>query len=490
MDDRIRSMEKFFSPRSIAFVGASNSIGKWGGIIYRNLIGGGYEGAIYPVNPREEKVVELKAYRSVLDIPGEVDLAIFTIPAAAVQDAISDCIKKGIRAGIVITAGYSELGAKGRVLQDEMVKKARAGGMVLIGPNGQGISVPRQKLHPWMPLFKPDPGVIGIASQSGNVSTALSEQLAEFGFGCSKVVSAGNCADISWPDYLEYFRQDPETKVILLYIEGLDNGREFLKAAKKTALEKPVVLVKSGRTEAGTSAAASHTGVLAGSEEVFTASCRQAGIVRVDTIEESVFAAATFVATPLPHGRRVGMITGGGGFGVIAADAATQLGLDLIKFSDETIEKLRKHLPPWWAPNNPVDMVAGIGFGGPRELVPILMESGEVDGVILLGIGWHYSMVDAVNAKVDYLSLDNEEVRKRFEHEIKYSGLLTDYARRWGKPLLMTSSVARLAVRRKYASLVKLLEEGIMVYPTIEDVVKAFSYLADRYSFLKREGML
>jgi hypothetical protein len=133
-------------------------------------------------------------------------------------------------------------------------------------------------------------------------------------------------------------------------------------------------------------------------------------------------------------------------------------------------------------------MVAGIGFGGPRELIPIIMESGEVDGVILLGIGWHYSMVDAVNAKVDYLTMGNEEVRKRFEHEIKYSDLLADYARQWEKPLLMTSAVARLAVRRKYHSLVRLLEQGIMIYPTIEDVVKAFSYLADRYYFLKREG--
>ena len=490
MSDRIRSMEKIFSPRSIAFIGASNSIAKWGGIIFRNLLDGGYEGAIYPVNQREEKILELRAFRSVLDIPGEVDLAIFTIPAAAISDSISDCVKKGIKAGIVITAGFSELGAQGRVLQEDMLKIARAGGMVLVGPNGQGISVPRQKLHPWMPTFKPDPGVIGIASQSGNVSTALSEQLAEFGFGCSKVVSAGNCADIGWPDYLEYFRQDSETKVILLYIEGLDEGRDFLEAAKRASLEKPVVIVKSGRTEAGGSAVASHTGVLAGSDEVFTASCRQAGLVRADSLEDAVFTAATFVATPLPQGRRVGIITGGGGFGVIAADAAIRLGLDLVKFSDETIGELRKHLPPWWAPNNPVDMVAGIGFGGPRELIPILMESGEVDGVILLGIGWHYSMVDAVNAKVDYLTLDNEETRKRFEHEIRYSSRLADYARQWGKPLLMTSAVARLAVRRKYTSIVRLLEQGIMIYPTLEDVVKAFSNLADRHHFLKREGVL
>jgi len=491
LDDRIRSMEKIFSPRSIAFIGASNSIGKWGGIIFGNLVGGGYKGKIYPVNHAcgVKLIQKHRAYRSVSDIPGEVDLAIFTIPAAVIPEAISECVKKGIKAGIVITAGFAELGDDGATLQKEMVKRARAGGMVLIGPNGQGISVPSRNLHPWMPIFKPDPGGIGIASQSGNVCTVLAECLAEFGFGCSKAISSGNCADLAWADYLEYFRQDPETKVVLLYIEGLDNGREFLDAAKKCALEKPVVLLKSGRTAAGSSAAASHTGVMAGLDDVFTASCRQAGLVRAETIEDAVFAAATFINTPLPKGRRVGIITGGGGYGVIAADAASKIGLDLVKFSDGTIEQIRRHLPPWWAPNNPVDMVAGLGYGGPRELIPILMESGEVDGVILLGVGWFYHMVDAVNSKVDLFNLKDEILIKRQEHEVKYTDLLAEYSKKWEKPLLMTSNSARLAIRHGYAGLVNLLKRNIMLYPDIEDAIKAYSVLADRYHFLEREAV-
>ena len=288
---------------------------------------------------------------------------------------------------------------KDAALQAEMVQRARAGGMVLIGPNGQGIAVPRTKLYPWMPAFMPDPGSIGIASQSGSVATVLSQRLAEFGFGCSKVVSAGNCSDIGWPDYLEYFRRDPDTKVILLHIEGLDDGQAFFQAAKRAALAKPVVIVKAGRTQVGMSAAATHTGALAGSDRVFSAACKQSGIIRMDKMEEAVIMAAALVSTPLPAGRRVAIVTGGGGFGVIAADAAAQAGLDVVRLSEETIAKLRERLPSWWAPNNPVDLVAGLGYADAVDLIPILMQSGEVDGVMSLGMGWIYAMLDPVNSQ-------------------------------------------------------------------------------------------
>lgn len=490
MDDRICAMENIFSPKSVAFVGASNNIGKWGGIIFMNMVMGGYEGKIYPVNAREEQIQGRKAYKSISEIPDEIDLAIYTIPAAGLPDAITESVKKGVRAGIVITAGFGELGEEGKSLQDEIIRRARAGGMVIVGPNGQGISSPLHKFHPWMPLFNPDPGVIGIASQSGNVSTVLSETLSEFGFGCSKVISAGNCADLSWPDYLEYFRRDPETKVILLYIEGVQDGRAFFDAAKKTSLEKPVIVLKSGRTPAGSSAAASHTGVLAGTDSIFDALCRQAGIIRVGTIDDAVHVAAAFVTTPLPRGRRVGIVTGGGGYGVIAADAAYSLGLDLVKFSDKTVAELKKQLAPWWSPNNPVDMVAGLSYGGPKEIVPILMDSGEIDGVILLGIGWFYHMVDAVNTKHDFLNFNNKHMQFRHDQEIEYASVLAQYTQKWGMPFLMTSQSARLAIRRKYTSLVNMLKEGIMLYPSIEDSIKAFAFLSDRYRFLHREGVL
>jgi acyl-CoA synthetase (NDP forming) len=479
-------MEKIFTPRSVAFVGASNNKQKWGGIVFRNLRVGGYEGEIYPVNPGEQEVQGHKAYPTVSSIPGDVDLAIFTIPANRIPDSISDCQGKGVKAGLVISAGFAELGDEGRGLQEEMVKRARAGGMVLIGPNGQGIAVPRSKLFPWMPAFMPDPGSIGIATQSGSVATVLSQRLAEFGFGCSKVISAGNCSDIGWPDYLEYFRHDPDTKVVLLHIEGLENGQAFFQAAKRTALAKPVVVVKAGRTEAGMSAAATHTGVLAGSDRVFSAACRQSGIIRMEKMEEAVVMTAALVSTPLPSGRRVAIVTGGGGFGVIAADAAQKAGLEVVRLSEQTIEQLREKLPSWWAPNNPVDLVAGLGYADAVDLIPILMQSDEVDGVLSLGMGWIYGMLDPVNSARDIRETENKVIRMLVDRDVEQGKRMAEYSGRWGKPLLITSNVARLAVRRGYAGLLQILGKQIMVYPTIEEAVRVYTALADRRDFLEK----
>ena len=485
MVDRVEAMEKIFSPRSIAFVGASNNKQKWGGIVFRNLRIGGYAGNIYPVNPGEEKVQGHKAYPTVSSIPEDVDLAIFTIPAKLMLDSISDCVSKGVKAGLVISAGFAELGEEGRNLQEEMVRRARTGGMVLVGPNGQGIAVPRSKLYPWMPAFMPDKGPIGIAAQSGSVATVLSQRLAEFGFGCSKVISAGNCSDIAWPDYLEYFRQDEDTKVILLHIEGLKDGKAFFQAAKRAALAKPVVVVKAGRTRVGMSAASTHTGALAGSDQVFSAACRQAGVVRMEKMEEAVILAAALVSTPLPAGRRVAIITGGGGFGVIAADAAEKAGLDVVRLSERTIGKLRERLPSWWAPNNPVDLVAGLGYADAVDLIPILMESGEVDGVMSLGMGWIYSMLDPVNSARNVQETENKVIRMLVDRDVGQGKRMAKYSRQWGKPLLITSNVARLAVRRGYSGLLEILGQQIIVYPTIEEAVRAFSALADRHDFLE-----
>ncbi len=486
VEERIVAMERLFSPRSIVFVGASNSLGKWGGLVFRNLLDGGYKGEIYPVNPREESVQGRKAYSSVADVPGPVDMAVFAIPAALVPDAISECAAIGVRAGVVVTAGFAELGEHGEALQEEMVRRARQAGMILVGPNGQGISVPSRDLHPWFPRFRPKPGFIGIASQSGNLCTVLSAQLAEFGLGCSKVISAGNCADLTWPDYLEYFRRDPETRVVLLHMEGIGDGRGFLRFARDTAMEKPVVVLKTGRTNAGKRAARSHTGVLAGSDDLFDDMCRQTGLVRADTTEDAVLAAAALLSTPLPAGRRVGIITGGGGLGVMAADACARLGLDVVQFSPPLIERLRSHLPPWWSPNNPVDLVGGLGYAGPAELVPILMESGEVDGVIAIGVGWVYPIVDGVDGPLDLTDPRNVALKRRVEETVRDCELFAEHSRRWDKPLILTSPVARWVFRRKYQGLLDLLKQGVMLYPTVEDAAKAFSALAERHDFLKK----
>ncbi len=251
-----------------------------------------------------------------------------------------------------------------------------------------------------------------------------------------------------------------------------------------------MVLLKAGRTKTGSSAAATHTGTMAGEDKVFSAACRQAGILLVDHMEEGDVLAASLISTPLAPGRRVAIITGGGGFGVLAADVAEQRGLDLVRLSEETIEKMRVHLPPWWAPNNPIDLVGGLGYGGPVELLPILMESGEVDGVICLVLGWIYSTLDLVNVPTDYHETMDEATRQQVKQDEEYCRKLADFVEGWDRPLILSSMVARLAVRRRYEGLLEILDRGIMVSPSLRYAIKVFASMAERYEFLKSQGAL
>jgi acyl-CoA synthetase (NDP forming) len=488
VNSRLGAIDAVFNPRSIAFVGASNNLGKWGFIIFHNLLMGGFEGRIYPVNPHEEKVLGLKAFHSVTDIPEEVDLAIFTIPAAAMPSAIEDCVKKRVRAGVVISAGFGELGEDGKNLEHEMVRKARASNMVLVGPNGQGIVNTRARLYPWMPAYIPSPGDVAIISQSGNISTWLAYGLGEFAFGVSKVASTGNNADLSWEDYFLYLKDDPDTSVILAYVEGAGQGRKFFEAAAETTRTKPIVLLKAGVTDAGTQAAQSHTGVLAGDDAVFEAACRQAGIIRVFDLEEAIAISGAFVGTPLPQGQRVAIVTGGGGMGVMAADSCIAAGLDIPRLSRALKDKLKAMLPSWWVPGNPVDMVAGLGFAGPREIIPILFESKEIDAVLLIAIGWTYMMKDiSENSPFAKLMDIKPLIEQRYDRERMYCNLLAEMIREKNRPVFPVSWVARKAAENNFSSILELLGRGIMVYPTQELAIKAIASLARYQAYLAGE---
>jgi acyl-CoA synthetase (NDP forming) len=388
MDDRLKNLDYAFNPRSIAFVGATETLLKWGFLILNNLISGGYKGDIYPVNPSRETVMGIKAYPRVRDIAGDVDLAVFTVPARHVVEALDDCIAKGVKAGLVITAGFKELGEDGALMEQEMLRRARDAGMLLIGPNCQGICCPGSRLYPWMPiLFHPPGGNISFVAQSGNILNMLIGQAVSAGLGVSKAVSSGNEADISTEEYFSYFGEDPDTDVIVSYIEGIEDGRRFIDLAREVTRRKPVVALKGGRTQSGMSAARSHTGSMAVSERLFEAACRQAGVILTTTIEEAGIIASSFVGRPLPQGRRVGIVTGGGGLGVIAADYCSEIGLEVAPLSPRVLKDLSALLPDWWVPGNPVDLVAGLDFNVLKPSIEILARSGEVDAVMLLWIG-------------------------------------------------------------------------------------------------------
>lgn len=386
MENIVEKFKPLFSPRSVAFVGASNRPGKWGSIILGNLMGAGFEGRVYPVNPKEKTIQGLRAYRALADIPDRPDLAVIVVPPPAVSTVIDQCITAGVKACVVITAGFAELDEAGARLQQDMVEKARAGGLLLVGPNCNGIMSPPEKLHVAMPPVYPPPGQVAIVAQSGNVATSIARRVMKRGFGVSRFVSSGNEAVLHCEDYLAYLADDPRTRVILSYVEGFRDGRRFLEIAGAVSRKKPIVILKAGGTEAGARAAMSHTAALAGSDATFDAVCRQAGVVRARDMDDLVNMGVSFVRQPLPGGRRAGIITAGGGWGVLAADACVRAGLQVPTLPPETLSELDTFLPPWWNRGNPVDLVAGLQREHLWKGLECLLRCDAVDGIILLGI--------------------------------------------------------------------------------------------------------
>lgn len=382
--DLVPRFDLLFNPKSIALIGASNNVEKWGAIIFLNILLGGYQGRLFPVNNREEFVLGHKAYARVSQIPEEVDLAIIAIPAQATKDAVLDCLQKRVRMAIVITSDFSETGAEGARLERELTEMARAGGMRLVGPNTMGIFSASAHLTALMPPVRPRKGKVSLVSQSGNIGTQMLGWGEKFGVGFNKYVSSGNEGDLRTEDYLSYLGNDPETNVILLYLEGLDDGRKFFQRAKQITPHKPIVAFKGGRTSAGARAAKSHSGAMAGTKEIYEAAFRQAGIIWASTTEEMLEWAAAFSSLPLPQGPRVGILTRGGGWGVITADACQEIGLEVLPLDESLINHLNSFLPTYWSKGNPVDMVATISTSAYINCLEALISWAKIDSVISL----------------------------------------------------------------------------------------------------------
>lgn len=375
-----------FEPSSVAVVGASNDPSKWGFRILSNILSGGFEGKVYAVNPNVPQVLNVETYPRVTDMPEVPDLVVIVVPPPAVPGVMRDCAARGVKAVVVITAGFAEVGEEGEALQQEISSIARSAGIRFVGPNSFGIISPHHKLYSQMPPIFPPPGPFGIISQSGNIIGTISRILIQRAYGCSRCVSVGNQADLSSEDYLENFAADPLTKVILCYIEGFKDGVRFFKLAKEIGKTKPIILLKAGHTPAGAKAARSHTASLAGSSAVIDAMCKQAGVVRVKSLDELVDVGIAFLRQPLPKGRRVGVVTAGGGWGVLAADACAELGLEVVNLPEETVKELDSFMPPWWNRGNPVDLVAGTSGENLFRAVEAVLRCPVVDGVIMLGL--------------------------------------------------------------------------------------------------------
>jgi acyl-CoA synthetase (NDP forming) len=476
-------LDNLFKPRSVALIGASPTIGKWGYNILTLLLGDKNR-EIYAVNKHEAEVLGLKAYPSILDVPAPVDLAIITVPFQDVPTTMEECIRKGVKSAVVISGGLAESGEEGAKVQEQLVEVARRGGIRFVGPNCMGFFDTSVDFNTVIFLPQLRRGPVALISQSGNSGQSIITLGIERGLGFSKYVSSGNEADLHFEDYLEYLAQDDETKVILGYIEGLREGQRFFELAKEITQKKPIVVVKAGRTQAGAKAARSHTAALAGSDLISDAAFKQAGVIRVDEIGELIDVAQVLLGQPLPRGRRVGVLSIGGGMAVMAADSVIKQGMQLAPLSPAIVEKLNSVLSRRWSHGNPIDM------GGDRfnyNCLWPLLEDENIDAVLVLG------SPAATRRFLDWFSVhapwmtNIDEVKKLAEAgELKELEKLKEIRGKYAKPVIFCAMGIDIV---RQGEVNRWLEQSYLVpYPTPERGAKALSRLVEYSEYLGMSG--
>ena len=380
-------LDAVLAPKSIAIVGASGDVARWGGSALQNILAGGYEGSIYPVNPKGGEFFGLPVSTNIEEVPAAPDLALLAVGAAQLEEVVAQCGRAGVRAAVAIAAGFSETGSKGEEAERALAQAAADAGVTLIGPNCMGIIANATLLHATgFIALHPRPGKLAIVSQSGNLGVQLSALADRRDLGVRCFIGVGNEAQVSAVDVLEYLAGDGGTSCVLVYLEGIDDGRHLFDVARATSLEKPVVVLRGGLTESGGKAAASHTGAMAGSAAVYEAAARQAGLVTCTSVQEALDLTTALANLPLPQGRRVAVVTNGGGAGVLAADEMARQGLTLVEPSTDLLAELDEILPPFWSRRNPFDMVATAGGDvGPR-VVEAVTRCPDVDAVVVLSV--------------------------------------------------------------------------------------------------------
>jgi acetyl coenzyme A synthetase (ADP forming)-like protein len=382
----VASLRPLLVSRAVAVIGASRRTSAIGRRVLDAIVSAGFNGAIYPVNPNAGEIAGLRAYPTARDLPGPVDLAVVTVPASEVATVVDDCAAARIPSLVVITAGFAEAGAEGRALQRRLTEQVRNYGMRMVGPNCLGLlnADPSVRLNASFSPIVPPAGHLGLFSQSGALGIAIIGLAAERRLGLSTFVSAGNKADVSGNDLLEYWEADPATHVLLLYLESFGNPRRFARLARRIGRTKPIVAVKSGRTAAGSRAAGSHTAALAANDVAVDALFEQSGVIRADTFDEMFDIAACLDLQPLPAGKRVGIVTNAGGPGILAADACVAAGLTLSELSNDTRAKIAAALPSIASTGNPVDLIASAGSDQYLGTIQVLLAAPEIDSLIVI----------------------------------------------------------------------------------------------------------
>ncbi len=466
-----------FEPRGVLVAGVSTHPGKFGFVSLHNILASGYQGAVYGSSREAGEVLGVPVVADLADLPDDaLDLVFVCTPAAANEEVLRDCAKKGIRAAFIASAGYGEAGPEGEQLQAELVALADELGMLVAGPNGQGVVSTPVRLCAQIVAPYPPAGGIGIASQSGNFISSFMNYAVQTGIGVSRAVSAGNAAAVTIPDYLEFYAADDATRVGLAYVEGVPDGRAFFERTRAAAARKPLVIVKGGATAGGQRAAASHTGSLASDDRVFDGMCRQAGITRASTIEEAFETAATFATQPLPKGDRVVVLTTAGGWGVVTADAIARTSLDLTPLPDDLRAALDAKLPPRWSRNNPIDLAGAETRDTIPEVIDLIVGHPDVDAVIYLGLGIQSNQAALMRSGRFYPEHGLERIVDYHERQdTRFAEAAAAASDRHGKPVLTATELA--VTHPSNAGPVAVRASGRVCYPTANRAVVALEHL-------------
>lgn len=486
--DRFRPL---FEPRGIVIAGVSSHPGKFGFVTFHNLMRFGYEGQLFPVTRDGGDIMGYPTLSDISEVPqGAADLVFVCTPYQANAELLKACHARGVRAAFIASGGYGEAGEEGKVRQAELVALANELGMVVAGPNGQGVISTTRSMCAQIVAPFPPAGGIGVASQSGNLVSSFLNYAVASGVGVSKAISAGNSAQTGLPDYLEYFAADPTTKVALGYLEGLPNGRRFAEAARYVSERKPLVMVKGGVAAEGKRAAASHTGSLASDDGVFDGVAAQSGVIRAPTVEDAFEWAATFATQPLPRGRRTLIFTTAGGWGVLAADACAEHGLELIQIPEDLKASIDELVPPRWSRNNPIDLAGG----ETRDTIPLVMDlmaaNEGVDAIIHLGIGIQAAQAHAFQS--GRFGQDEGIARIADFHarqDRRYATAAREASEKYDKPILTATELVTTDRHYGNAGPVGVREEGRYCYPSANRAVAALGAMCRYVDWRQREGL-
>lgn len=467
-----------FEPRGVVVVGASTHPGKFGFVALHNILAAGYAGPVYATNLEGGELLGITVAPSVDKLPADavIDLAFVCTPAVANVEVLRACARRGVRAAFIASAGYGEAGPDGRKAQDDLVALAAELGIVLAGPNGQGLVSTPVSLCAQIVAPNPPPGNIGIASQSGNFVSSFMNLAVASGVGVSRAVSAGNAAAVGIADYLEYFAADSETAVGLAYVEGLADGRDFGTRLRSVCDQMPVVLVKGGATTGGQRAAASHTGALASNDRVFDGVCRQAGAIRAGSIEEAFEAAATFATQPPLRGNRVAVLTTAGGWGVVTADAITRSSLELLALPDDLRAAIDEKLPPRWSRNNPIDFAGSETRDTIPEVLDLVTAHPTVDAVVMLGLGIQSNEARLMRAGRFYPDHGLERIVAYHERQdARFATAAAEASVRTQKPVLIATELAFADPANSGPAAVR--DTGRLCYLSADRAVRALEHL-------------